>query len=83
MKIVIIKIITSVMISKLILSHRHDNTDHALRDRSRVIVSSRKGFTTPFRFYWTLIFVAKNQPEGHCVIVSLVMVTTRYYYVIK
>ncbi|UYA58284.1 hypothetical protein [Klebsiella phage DP] len=39
MKIVIIKIITSVMISKLILSHRHDNTDHALRDRSRVIVS--------------------------------------------
>lgn len=69
MKIVIIKIITSVMISKLILSHsdsmlhiepvngqslshRHDNTDHALRDRSRVIV-------------------------------SLVMVTTRYYYVIK
>lgn len=21
------------------LSHRHDNTDHALRDRSRVIVS--------------------------------------------
>lgn len=52
MKIVIIKIITSVMISKLILSHRHDNTDHALRDRSRVIV-------------------------------SLVMVTTHYYYVIK
>jgi hypothetical protein len=52
MKIVIIKIIISVMISKLILSHRHDNTDHALRDRSRVIV-------------------------------SLVMVTTRYYYVIK
>lgn len=57
------------MISNGTLSHRHDNTDHGIRSQSDEAKAS------PLK--------RPSIVDRPRVIVSLVMVTPRYYYVIK